>query len=72
MLKENGPRFEMQPYEVIFLFFFHLFEVFLDYYNNDFCLSDHQIRLGTLDQNEAEREWVLHPYMNTSRKRQTL
>jgi U3 small nucleolar ribonucleoprotein protein IMP4 len=45
VLKEAGPRFEMQPYE---------------------------IRLGTLDQNEAEKEWVLRPYMNTARKRQAL
>lgn len=44
-IKEAGPRFELQPYEV---------------------------RLGTLDQDEAEKEWVLKPYMNTSRKRQTL
>ncbi len=44
-LKEAGPRFEMQPYEV---------------------------RLGTLDQETAEKEWVLRPYQNTSRKRQAL
>eukprot|EP00602_Paraphysomonas_sp_CaronLab_P005759 CAMPEP_0185034386 /NCGR_PEP_ID=MMETSP1103-20130426/24232_1 /TAXON_ID=36769 /ORGANISM="Paraphysomonas bandaiensis, Strain Caron Lab Isolate" /LENGTH=283 /DNA_ID=CAMNT_0027571027 /DNA_START=30 /DNA_END=878 /DNA_ORIENTATION=- len=41
-LKEAGPRFEMQPYEV---------------------------KLGTLDQEHAESEWVLRPYMNTSRKK---
>lgn len=45
VLKEHGPRFEMQPYE---------------------------IKLGTLEQEEAEREWVLRPYMNTSRKKQAL
>jgi U3 small nucleolar ribonucleoprotein protein IMP4 len=44
-LKEAGPRFEMQPYE---------------------------IRLGTIEQEEAEKEWVLRPYMNTSRKKQAL
>jgi U3 small nucleolar ribonucleoprotein protein IMP4 len=45
-LKECGPRFELQPYE---------------------------IRLGTMDQNDtAEKEWVLRPYMNTSRKQSTL
>ena len=44
-LKECGPRFEMQPYE---------------------------IRLGTLEQEEAEKEWMLRPYMNTSRKKQAL
>ena len=41
VLKENGPRFEMLPYE---------------------------IRLGTLDDVNAEKEWVLRPYLNTSRK----
>jgi hypothetical protein len=36
-------------------------------------LSFHdQIRLGTLDQDYAEKEWVLRPYMNTARKKQTL
>ena len=44
-IKEAGPRFEMQPYEV---------------------------RLGTIDQEAAEKEWVLRPYQNTSRKRQAL
>lgn len=44
-IKEAGPRFEMQPYE---------------------------IRLGTLEQDEAEKEWILRPYMNTSRKKQAL
>lgn len=45
VLKEAGPRFEMQPYEV---------------------------RLGTIDQEVAEKEWVLRPYMNTARKRSSL
>lgn len=45
VLKEVGPRFEMQPYE---------------------------LRLGTIDNDEAEKEWVLRPYMNTSRKHQSL
>lgn len=31
-----------------------------------------QIRLGTLDRDLAEKEWVLRPYMNTSRKKQAL
>lgn len=37
-----------------------------------FELHPFQIRLGTLEQNEAEQEWVLRPYMNTARKRQRL
>eukprot|EP00605_Chrysophyceae_sp_TOSAG23-4_P000826 GSChrysophyteH1.ASY1.ANO1.916.1 assembled CDS len=45
VIKEAGPRFEMQPYE---------------------------LRLGTLDQDAAEKEWVLRPYQNTSRKRRAL
>lgn len=45
VLKEAGPRFELQCYE---------------------------IRLGTMDQDHAETEWVLRPYMNTSRKKQAL
>lgn len=32
----------------------------------------YQIRLGTLEQSEAELEWVLRPYMNTARKRKVL
>jgi U3 small nucleolar ribonucleoprotein protein IMP4 len=44
-LKECGPRFEMQPYEV---------------------------KLGTWEQNDAEVEWTLRPFMNTSRKRKSL
>lgn len=44
-LKEVGPRFEMQLYE---------------------------IKLGTLDQRDADSEWVLRPYMNTASKRNVL
>jgi U3 small nucleolar ribonucleoprotein protein IMP4 len=32
----------------------------------------YQIRLGTLDQKEAETEYVLRPYQNTASKRQVL
>ena len=41
-LKEIGPRFELQLYE---------------------------IRLGTMEQKDAELEWVLRPHMNSSGKR---
>lgn len=41
-LKECGPRFELQLY---------------------------QLKLGTVDQRDAENEWVLRPYMNTAKKR---
>lgn len=30
------------------------------------------IRLGTLDQEEADVEWALRPFMRTARKRQAL
>uniref|UniRef100_A0A0D3E4J2 Brix domain-containing protein n=1 Tax=Brassica oleracea var. oleracea TaxID=109376 RepID=A0A0D3E4J2_BRAOL len=32
----------------------------------------YQVKLGTLEQDEAEVEWVLRPYMNTAKKRQFL
>lgn len=37
-----------------------------------FELQLYQIKLGTVDQVEAETEWVRHFYMNTSNKRKTL
>ncbi|MES1916697.1 MAG: snoRNA-binding rRNA-processing protein imp4 [Cercozoa sp. M6MM] len=32
----------------------------------------YQLKLGTVDQPEADNEWVLRPYMNTSSKRKAL
>lgn len=37
-----------------------------------FELHPFQIKLGTVDQTDAETEWVLRPYMNTARKREAL
>ena len=37
-----------------------------------FEMQPYEIRLGTIEQSEAEKEWVLRPYMNTSRKKQSL
>lgn len=37
-----------------------------------FEMQLYQIRLGTLDQTEADDEWVLRPYMNTAKKRRAL
>lgn len=34
-----------------------------------FDMRPYEIRLGTLEQSEADVEWVLRPYMNTARKR---
>ncbi|KAL3324719.1 hypothetical protein AABB24_038694 [Solanum stoloniferum] len=37
-----------------------------------FELRLYQIKLGTMDQDEAQIEWVIKPYMNTSKKRTLL
>lgn len=37
-----------------------------------FELQLYQIKLGTLDQKEADNEWVLRPYMNTAKKNKHL
>jgi len=37
-----------------------------------FEMLPYEIRLGTADNKDAEKEWVLRPYMNTSRKKQAL
>ncbi|OMO49999.1 Anticodon-binding protein [Corchorus capsularis] len=34
-----------------------------------FELRLYQVKLGTMDQSEAQTEWVIRPYMNTSKKR---
>jgi U3 small nucleolar ribonucleoprotein protein IMP4 len=37
-----------------------------------FEMRPYQILLGTVDQPESNKEWVLRPYMNTSRRKQNL
>jgi len=37
-----------------------------------FELVLYQLKLGTVDMQEAENEWVLRPYMNTAKKRKAL
>jgi len=37
-----------------------------------FTMRLYQIKLGTMDEREADIEWVLKPYMNTSSKRDVL
>ena len=37
-----------------------------------FEMRVYQIKLGTVDIEEADTEWALRPYMNTSRKRDAL
>ena len=36
-----------------------------------FEMKPYQIVLGTVDMPDAQKEWVLRPYMNTSKKRST-
>lgn len=36
------------------------------------CCLVYEIRLGTVDQPEADTEWRLKPYMNTAKKRLAL
>jgi len=47
-------------------------EVSLSEVGPRFELRPFQIRLGTLEQKEAEVEWALRPYMNTAKKRNEL
>ena len=37
-----------------------------------FEMQLYQVRLGTLDQTEAENEWTLRPFMSTAKKRKVL
>ncbi|XP_042518566.1 brix domain-containing protein ZK795.3-like [Macadamia integrifolia] len=37
-----------------------------------FELRLYQIKLGTVDQSEAQNEWVIRPYMNTAKKQKIL
>ena len=37
-----------------------------------FEMRPYEIRLGTLDQTTAEKEWIFRPYMNSSKKNQSL
>lgn len=37
-----------------------------------FEMQLYQLRLGTVDQTEADDEWVLRPYMNTAKRRRAL
>lgn len=68
-LSEIGPRFEMKrekkpvvgsdTWSIDLSYCWWLYLVY-------------EIRLGTMEQTEADVEWRLRPYMNTSRKRTAL
>jgi U3 small nucleolar ribonucleoprotein protein IMP4 len=63
-LAEVGPRFEMKRMSSATDFIDH---------HTEFCPpSAYEIRQGTIEQNEAEREWVLAHYSRTAKKRKLL
>lgn len=64
-LQEAGPRMELSKYCINKKYQLFLLSKFA-------YLGPYEIRLGTLDREEAEKEWVLRPYMNTSTKKQRL
>lgn len=86
-MKEIGPRFEMRFVRglivalhqselsclrlVVFAYISHALKnsTCRSLYSNG---SLYQIKLGTVDQTEAENEWVLRPYQNTAKKRKEL
>lgn len=71
-LKEIGPRFELQLYKVTlsFLFYEQLDCGYIaDLQWLHFFFLALQVKLGTMDQSEAQIEWVYRPYMNTTKKR---
>jgi U3 small nucleolar ribonucleoprotein protein IMP4 len=47
-------------------------EVLLQEVGPRFELKLYQIKLGTVDQDDADTEWSLRPFMRTSRKRKAL
>ena len=67
-LSEIGPRFEMKGIQ------WNCNEMkseCVGIWNVLPCLV-YEIRLGTVDQSEADVEWRLKPYMNTAKKRKFL
>lgn len=61
-LAEVGPRMEMKRKTSTSLYILRILILFAAY----------EIRQGTLEQNEAEREWVLAHYARTTKKRNVL
>eukprot|EP01031_Cornospumella_fuschlensis_P036012 gene36012-43673_t len=47
-------------------------QVVLDEVGPRFEMLPYEIRLGTLDQKDAEKEWVYRPHLNTARKKHIL
>jgi U3 small nucleolar ribonucleoprotein protein IMP4 len=65
-LAEVGPRFTMKREYISHLVFFVSLSLPLD------SASAYEIRQGTVEQGEAEREWVLAHYSRTAKKRKIL
>lgn len=59
-LAEVGPRFEMKR---------KMFVYFLQTLESHMHATVYEIKLGTLDVDEADKEWVLRPYQRTAKKR---
>lgn len=68
-LAEVGPRFEMKRKHSFSLVPLHLINPFLHHF---FSLLAYEIRLGTIEQEEADKEWVLAHYTRTAKKRRLL
>jgi U3 small nucleolar ribonucleoprotein protein IMP4 len=64
-LAEVGPRFEMKREQPLSFVSFQHAKL------SDYVLA-YEIRQGTIEQNEAEREWVLAHYSRTAKKRKLL
>ena len=47
-------------------------EVFLEEIGPRFEMRPYQILLGTVDQPDSNKEWVLRPFMNTARNKNNL
>jgi U3 small nucleolar ribonucleoprotein protein IMP4 len=65
-LAEVGPRFEMKRKHSLVLRTSSLFS-----YVSSLHLA-YEIRLGTIEQGEADKEWVLAHYTRTAKKRRLL
>ena len=76
-LKEVGPRFELRLYQVKkcppYLAIAVLFDAFCrSCADITLLFLPGQIKRGTMDQSEAQNEFVLRPYMNTAKKQKSL
>ena len=69
-LSEIGPRFEMKGINIAKIVIKSSFSAFMN--QKSFIHLVYEIRLGTIDQSEADVEWRLKPYMNTAKKRKFL